>query len=159
MAKKGRCLPASVWTDLMALLPAARRQREARFDDPTFVPPRKNTEDLTLPGGLDDPTWLRKNNFAYLFVNPAKGWPWTQEDLNSEWSRIRKLTHRLAKDDPKRWTAWPTGVPFRNLWHHTATWWSEELGVEWVTIAYMLGDDVQTVLDRTSAPTTPLGGL
>lgn len=68
-------LPASLWTDLMALLPAARRQREARFEDPSCVPPRKPTEDTTLPGVLDDPTWLRKHNAAYLFVNPAKGWP------------------------------------------------------------------------------------
>jgi hypothetical protein len=44
-------LSASLWTDLTALLPAARRQREARFEDLTCVPARKNTEDLTLPGG------------------------------------------------------------------------------------------------------------
>jgi len=141
-------LSASQWTDLTALLPAARRQREARFEDPTCVPARKNTEDLTLPGVLDDAAWLRAHNAAYLFVNPATGWPWTQEDLNTEWSRIRKLTHRLAEDDPETWTAWPSGVPFRNLRHHAATWWAEELGVEWATVAYMLGDDVQTVLDH-----------
>jgi hypothetical protein len=94
---------------------------------------------------LDDAAWLRAHNAAYLFVNQTTGWPWTQEDLNTEWSRIRKLTHRLAEDDPEKWTAWPTGgaVP-----QSAATWWAEDLGVEWATVAYMLGDDVQTVLDH-----------
>lgn len=48
--------------------------------------------------------------------------------------------------------AWPQFIAYRNMRHHAATWWHDELGLEWPDVALFLGDNLTTVLDHYVLP-------
>ncbi|MBW8766209.1 MAG: hypothetical protein JF630_08255 [Geodermatophilales bacterium] len=52
----------------------------------------------------------------------------------------------MAKNDDAN--EWPDFIVYRNLRHHAATFWHEELGREWVDVAAWLGDELTTVLNH-----------
>ncbi len=143
-------LPASLFAKLQALVPAAGARVEARRTDAAAARAAGTTRKVTLPDGMTQEVpladWMERENAAFLFCDPRTGWPWTQEQFNIEWHRIVTATRRLAKDDPETWQAWPKGVPYRNLRHHTATWWNEELELPWTLVAEYLGNSYDVCL-------------
>jgi integrase len=77
----------------------------------------------------------------WLFVDTDTGRPPRTELLNDRWHRVRRW---LARNDPEN--AWPAFVPYRNLRHHAAAFWHDELGREWADVAAWLGDQLATVI-------------
>lgn len=143
-------LPASLFAKLQALVPAAEARVEARRKDAAAARAADAMQKVTLADGTSAEVpladWIERENDAFLFCDPRTGWPWTQEQFNTEWHRITAATKRLAKEDPTRWQAWPQGVPYRNLRHHTATWWNEELEFAWTLVAEYLGNSYEVCL-------------
>lgn len=79
----------------------------------------------------------------WLFVDTATGLPPRSELFNDRWHRVRRW---LAQHDPEQ--AWPERIVYRNLRHHAAGFWHDELGREWADVAAWLGDKLTTVLDH-----------
>lgn len=77
----------------------------------------------------------------WLFVDTETGRPPRTELLNDRWHRVRRW---LARHDPDN--AWPTYIPYRNLRHHAASFWHDELRREWADVAAWLGDQLATVI-------------
>ena len=71
----------------------------------------------------------------------------------------RSESHNLYLHKVRRWVdkhdadnAWPSFITYRNMRPHAATWWHEELGLEWSDVALFLGDKLTTVLDHYVLP-------
>jgi integrase len=79
----------------------------------------------------------------WLFIDTETGLPSRTELFNNRWHRVRRW---LAANDPEN--AWPEYIVFRNLRHHAAGFWHDELGRDWVDVAAWLGDRLATVLDH-----------
>ena len=77
----------------------------------------------------------------WLFIDTETGRPPRTELLNDRWHRVRRW---LARHDPEN--AWPSFVPYRNLRHHAAGFWHDELQREWADVAAWLGDQLATVI-------------
>ena len=77
----------------------------------------------------------------WLFIDTATGLPPRSELFNDRWHRVRRW---LAKNDPDQ--AWPKFIVYRNLRHHAAGFWHDELGREWADVASWLGDKLATVI-------------
>ncbi|HVU74594.1 MAG TPA: hypothetical protein VHE83_16650 [Mycobacteriales bacterium] len=80
-------------------------------------------------------------NELWVFIDSSTGRPPRSELLNDRWHRVRRW---LAKHDPD--CAWPAFVPYRNLRHHAAAFWHDELHREWADVAAWLGDQLATVI-------------
>lgn len=107
----------------------ARREKEARrLNDP-------EVGWYNLPVAPEDEAWL--------FIDTATGLPVTGHEHNSSWHKVRRWVDR---HNPEH--SWPDFIVYRNLRHHAATWWHEELGREWVDVAAWLGDKLTTVLEH-----------
>ncbi len=89
--------------------------------------------ELDVPA--DDELWL--------FVDNHTGLPPRTELFNDRWHRVRRW---LALHDRDK--AWPKHIVYRNLRHHAAGFWHDELGREWADVAAWLGDKLATVLDH-----------
>jgi len=76
-----------------------------------------------------------------VFVDTDTGRPPRTELLNDRWHRVRQW---VARNDPDN--AWPKFVPYRNLRHHAAAFWHDELHREWADVAAWLGDQLTTVI-------------
>lgn len=79
----------------------------------------------------------------WLFIDTATGLPARSELFNDRWHRVRRW---LARHDPD--SAWPERIVYRNLRHHAASFWHDELGRDWADVAAWLGDRLTTVLDH-----------
>lgn len=79
----------------------------------------------------------------WLFTDSDTGLPPRTELLNDRWHRVRRW---LARNDPDN--AWPSFVPYRNLRHHAASFWHDELHREWADVAAWLGDQLTTVISH-----------
>jgi len=79
----------------------------------------------------------------WLFVDTATGLPPRTELFNDRWHRVRRW---LAQEDGGN--AWPKHIVYRNLRHHAAGFWHDELDREWADVAAWLGDKLATVLDH-----------
>lgn len=79
----------------------------------------------------------------WLFIDTATGLPSRTELFNDRWHRVRRW---LAKNDAEN--SWPAHIVYRNLRHHAAGFWHDELGREWADVAAWLGDKLATVLDH-----------
>jgi integrase len=79
----------------------------------------------------------------WLFVDADTALPPRTELLNDRWHRVRRW---LARSDPDN--AWPAFVPYRNLRHHAASFWHDELQREWADVAAWLGDQLTTVISH-----------
>jgi integrase len=79
----------------------------------------------------------------WLFVDTTTGLPVTGHEHTSSWHKVRRW---VDQHDPEH--SWPDFIVYRNLRHHAATWWHEELGRDWVDVAAWLGDKVTTVLEH-----------
>lgn len=77
----------------------------------------------------------------WVFVDTDTGRPPRSELLNDRWHRVRRW---VAKNDPDN--AWPAFIPYRNLRHHAAAFWHDELRREWADVAAWLGDQLATVI-------------
>jgi hypothetical protein len=84
---------------------------------------------------------------SWLFVDTETGLPVRSETHNDRWHKVRRW---VAKHDPEH--EWPQFVPYRNMRHHAATFWHDELGREWVDVASFLGDELTTVLSHYVLP-------
>jgi integrase len=95
-------------------------------------------------GGSPDRWWEAEIDPAdelWIFIDTSTGLPCRTELLNDRWHRVRRA---LARDDPD--TVWPKYIPYKNLRHHAAGFWHEELGRDWADVAAWLGDKLATVL-------------
>jgi integrase len=79
----------------------------------------------------------------WLFVDTDTGLPPRTELFNDRWHRVRRW---LATQDRDK--AWPKQIVYRNLRHHAAGFWHDELGRDWADVAAWLGDKLATVLDH-----------
>ncbi|MFN2538883.1 MAG: hypothetical protein ABR549_12175 [Mycobacteriales bacterium] len=79
----------------------------------------------------------------WLFVDTDTGLPSRTELFNDRWHRVRRW---LAANDGEN--AWPDYIVYRNLRHHAAGFWHDELGRDWADVAAWLGDRLATVLDH-----------
>lgn len=79
----------------------------------------------------------------WLFTDADTRLPPRTELLNDRWHRVRRW---LARSDPDN--AWPAFVPYRNLRHHAASFWHDELRREWADVAAWLGDQLTTVISH-----------
>ncbi|MGV8965212.1 MAG: hypothetical protein ACOH2F_02930 [Cellulomonas sp.] len=79
----------------------------------------------------------------WLFIDTATGLPPRTELFNNRWHRVRRW---LADADGEN--AWPKHIVYRNLRHHAAGFWHDELSREWADVAAWLGDKLATVLDH-----------
>lgn len=79
----------------------------------------------------------------WVFVDTDTGLPSRTELYNDRWHRVRRW---LKANDPDN--AWPEYIVYRNLRHHAASFWHDELGRDWVDVAAWLGDRLATVLDH-----------
>lgn len=79
----------------------------------------------------------------WIFVDTDTGLPPRTELFNDRWHRVRRW---LATNDKGK--AWPKHIVYRNLRHHAAGFWHDELGREWADVAAWLGDKLATVLDH-----------
>lgn len=82
-------------------------------------------------------------NELWLFVDTSTGLPSRSELFNNRWHRVRRW---LATEHPE--DAWPKRIVYRNLRHHAASFWHDELGRDWADVAAWLGDKLTTVLDH-----------
>jgi integrase len=80
---------------------------------------------------------------CWLFIDTDTGLPPRTELFNDRWHRVRRW---LKANDPDN--AWPEYIVYRNLRHHAASFWHDELGRDWVDVAAWLGDRLATVLDH-----------
>jgi hypothetical protein len=79
----------------------------------------------------------------WLFIDLETGLPTRAELFNDRWHRVHRW---LLKEDNEN--AWPKHIVYRNLRHHAAGFWHDELGREWADVAAWLGDKFATVLDH-----------
>ena len=79
----------------------------------------------------------------WLFVDTDTGLPPRSELFNDRWHRVRRWLATLDRDK-----AWPKHIVYRNLRHHAAGFWHDELGRDWADVAAWLGDKLATVLDH-----------
>jgi integrase len=79
----------------------------------------------------------------WIFIDTYTGLPCRTELLNERWHRIRRA---LDRDDAN--AAWPKYIPYKNLRHHAAGFWHDELGRDWADVAAWLGDTLTTVLNH-----------
>ena len=79
----------------------------------------------------------------WLFVDLTTGLPPRSELFNDRWHRVRRWL--TAHDRDK---AWPKHIVYRNLRHHAAGFWHDELGRDWADVAAWLGDKLATVLNH-----------
>ena len=77
----------------------------------------------------------------WLFIDTATGLPSRSELFNDRWHRVRRW---LDKNDPDN--SWPSFIVYRNLRHHAAGFWHDELDREWADVAAWLGDKLATVI-------------
>ncbi|MHB8451231.1 MAG: hypothetical protein ACYDAQ_12390 [Mycobacteriales bacterium] len=77
----------------------------------------------------------------WIFIDTETGLPPRSELLNDRWHRVRRW---VARNDPDN--AWPAFIPYKNLRHHAAAFWHEELHREWADVAAWLGDQLATVI-------------
>jgi len=80
---------------------------------------------------------------VWLFIDTETRLPARTELLNDRWHRVRRS---LARSDPDN--DWPAFVPYRNLRHHAASFWHDELHREWADVAAWLGDQLTTVISH-----------
>lgn len=79
----------------------------------------------------------------WLFIDAETGLPPRTELFNDRWHRVRRW---LSAHD--KTSAWPNHIVYRNLRHHAAGFWHDELGREWADVAAWLGDKLATVLEH-----------
>jgi hypothetical protein len=79
----------------------------------------------------------------WLFVDSDTGLPPRTELFNDRWHRVRRWLATHDKDQ-----AWPKHIVYRNLRHHAAGFWHDELGRDWADVAAWLGDKLATVLEH-----------
>jgi len=79
----------------------------------------------------------------WLFIDLETGLPTRTELFNDRWHRVQRW---LLKEDNEN--AWPKHIVYRNLRHHAAGFWHDDLGREWADVADWLGDKLATVLDH-----------
>lgn len=77
----------------------------------------------------------------WIFTDTSTGRPPRSELLNDRWHRVRRW---VAKHNAEN--AWPAFIPYRNLRHHAASFWHDELHREWADVAAWLGDQLSTVI-------------
>ncbi|GAA4380721.1 hypothetical protein [Nocardioides caricicola] len=80
---------------------------------------------------------------AWLFVDTTTGLPVRSELHNDYWHKVRRW---VSKNDPDN--EWPVSITYRNMRHHAATFWHDELGHDWPDVALFLGDELTTVLNH-----------
>ena len=80
---------------------------------------------------------------AWLFVDTTTGLPVRSELHNDYWHKVRRW---VAQNDPDN--EWPVAITYRNMRHHAATFWHDELGHDWPDVALFLGDQLTTVLNH-----------
>jgi integrase len=139
-------LPASLRAELLprcALLlglPA-----DASIEQVTRVQTEERTRRGRLSGSLE--RWWEleapSEEELWLFVDTDTGLPPRTELFNDRWHRVRRWLATHDKDN-----AWPKHIVYRNLRHHAAGFWHDELGREWADVAAWLGDKLATVLDH-----------
>lgn len=84
---------------------------------------------------------------CWLWIDTYTGLPMRTEGHNTYWHKVRRW---VDKNDPDN--SWPKFIVYRNMRHHAATWWHDELGLEWSDVALFLGDKLTTVLDHYVLP-------
>lgn len=84
---------------------------------------------------------------CWLWIDTYTGLPQRSEAHNTYWHKVRRWVDKYDADN-----AWPKFIYYRNMRHHAATWWHEELGLEWSDVALFLGDKLTTVLDHYVLP-------
>ena len=84
---------------------------------------------------------------CWLWADTTTGLPSRSELHNHYWHKVRRWAEKNDADN-----AWPSFIPYRNMRHHAATWWHEELGLEWTDVALFLGDKLTTVLNHYVLP-------
>lgn len=78
---------------------------------------------------------------CWLFIDTTTGLPPRSEFHNEMWHKVRRW---VAANDPEH--EWPDCITYRNLRHHAATFWHNELEEDWAVVAQYLGDKLTTVL-------------
>lgn len=96
-----------------------------------------------LAGALDRWWEMEVDPFVeqWVFIDTETGLPSRTELFNDRWHRVRRW---VKANDPDN--AWPEYIVYRNLRHHAASFWHDELGRDWVDVAAWLGDRLATVL-------------
>lgn len=84
---------------------------------------------------------------CWLWTDTTTGLPQRSESHNLYWHKVRRWVDKHDADN-----AWPQFIAYRNMRHHAATWWHDELGLEWPDVALFLGDNLTTVLDHYVLP-------
>ncbi|MFE4001472.1 hypothetical protein ACFX43_22085 [Nocardioides sp. YIM B13467] len=84
---------------------------------------------------------------CWLWTDTHTGLPQRSESHNLYWHKVRRWVDKHDADN-----AWPNFITYRNMRHHAATWWHDELGLEWSDVALFLGDKLTTVLDHYVLP-------
>lgn len=84
---------------------------------------------------------------CWLWTDAYTGLPQRSESHNLYWHKVRRWVDKHDADN-----AWPKYIAYRNLRHHAATWWHDELGLDWSDVALFLGDKLTTVLDHYVLP-------
>ncbi|MHB2022791.1 MAG: hypothetical protein ACYCO3_05615 [Mycobacteriales bacterium] len=77
----------------------------------------------------------------WIFVDTQTGLPPRSELFNDRWHRVRRW---VAEHDASN--EWPAFIPYKNLRHHAASFWHDELHREWADVAAWLGDQLATVI-------------
>jgi hypothetical protein len=84
---------------------------------------------------------------CWLWVDTISGLPPRSELHNHYWHKVRRWVDHNDADD-----AWPKFIPYRNMRHHAAMWWHDELELDWADVALFLGDKLTTVLGHYVLP-------
>lgn len=87
------------------------------------------------------------NEECWLWTDTYTGLPQRTESHNLYWHKVRRWVDKHDSDN-----AWPNFITYRNMRHHAATWWHDELSLEWSDVALFLGDKLTTVLDHYVLP-------
>jgi integrase len=132
-------LPPATFTRLQALIPLAKQRKLQR---------KVLAKQAAAAGDAAFAKWIAAENHAFLFCDPLTLWPWTQEEFNRQWRKTVNLSRDPTKHKLETCTPWPSRVLYRNLRHHCATWWHEELGTPWQQVAIQLGNSYKTVLEH-----------
>lgn len=118
---------------------------EALVEDVTRVQTEERVRRGRLAGSLE--RWweheVPAEDELWLFVDLETGLPPRTELFNDRWHRVRRWLSTHDKGN-----AWPKHIVYRNLRHHAAGFWHDELGREWADVAAWLGDKLATVLDH-----------
>ena len=139
-------MPASLRAEL---LPRCAQLLGLPSDAPVEQVTKAQTEERVCRGRLAgslERWWENEvppDDELWLFVDTATGLPPRSELFNDRWHRVRRWLASNDKDN-----AWPNHVVYRNLRHHAAGFWHDELGRDWADVAAWLGDKLATVLDH-----------